>query len=297
MSDLSKLCADHLRTTYTSQTSSKLKASHARELVAAFFGYKSHAALIAEKSYPLNKLEEAAIFVPDIPLIEHRRSCLLGLPEDFPESRRLAQILSTFLQEEEYFGGNVWLYDSLETYVMEELLIENDDVISNSIAGAMAETNAEFTEFPYYEDAKIEDMGEALEISVFGRFQGTTIDKPFCGDTIDMDVKVTLPRIAGKRGFLDFDIDVGEAVNDDWVDSELQKEISYTVESQLANELGVTNSELELLEWETQEIASNDGLIYGYILTFYENCPPEVLKKIKGLSKELTVRVSVNAFQ
>jgi len=49
--DLSKLCADFLRASYKSQTLGKLKASHARELVAAFFGYKSHAALLAEKNY------------------------------------------------------------------------------------------------------------------------------------------------------------------------------------------------------------------------------------------------------
>lgn len=26
-------------------------------------------------------------------------------------------------------------------------------------------------------------------------------EKPFCGDTLDIVVQVTLPRIAGKRGF------------------------------------------------------------------------------------------------
>ena len=47
-------------------------------------------------------------------------------------------------------------------------------------------------------------------------------DKAFCGDTIDMGVRVTLPRIAGKRGFLDYDIQVEGSVNDDWVDPELK---------------------------------------------------------------------------
>ncbi len=42
--DISKLCADFLRANHEG-----LRASHARELVAAFFGYKSHAALLADK--------------------------------------------------------------------------------------------------------------------------------------------------------------------------------------------------------------------------------------------------------
>lgn len=227
MSDLSKLCADYLRTSYTSQTLGKLKATHARELVAAFFGYKSHAALISEKDYPLDKLEEAAIFIPDIPLIEHRRSRLLGLPDDIPDSRVLAEMLSCYLQDEGYFGGNVWLYESLEDYVTEVLLIEHDATISDALSGIMAETNALFLDYPYYEDASIEDMHETLEITVPGQHQGESDDeKPFCGDTIDMTVRVVLLRIAGKRGFQDFDFEVAGEINNDWVDPELKYGVS-----------------------------------------------------------------------
>ncbi len=296
MSNLSKLCADHLRTIYASQSSGKLKASHARELVAAFFGYKSHAALIAEKTYRLDSLEEAAILVPDVPLIEKRRSRLSELPDDVLKSRDLANLLSAFLQKEGHFGGSVWLYDSLETYIMEVLLRENDAEISDSLAGTMAETNAEFTDYPYYEDAKIEDMGDVLEIMVSGQLQGTPLDKPFWGDTIDMDVQVTLFRIAGKRGFMDYDIKVVGSVNDDWVDPKLKYGLAHTTGNQLAGELGITVNELKSLEWEAQEIASKDDHIYGFILTFYENSSSEVLKKIEGLSDDLTVRVSANAF-
>ncbi len=89
--DLSKLCADFLRQNHVSQSTEKLKASHARELVAAFFGYKSHAALMAEKTYPLVQLEEAYIFIPDIPLMNDRRSKLNGLPNDLTQSIDLAR--------------------------------------------------------------------------------------------------------------------------------------------------------------------------------------------------------------
>ncbi len=219
---LSKYCADFIRASYNHVYGGKLKASHARELVAAFFGYKSHAALIAEKTYPLTRLAEARILVPDIPLLEKRRLCLKGLPEDLPTSQELASELSSFLQDQSYFGGDVWLYESLETYVMEKLLIENDHIVMDELSGVMAETNAFFDE-AYYETASISDDGDNLVITVDGAYSGTSHDdKPFCGDQIDMRVTVTLYRIAGRRGFQDFDISAGGAVNDDWVDPELK---------------------------------------------------------------------------
>lgn len=222
MSDLSKLCADYLRSSCTPQASGKLKASHARELVAAFFGYKSHAALIAEKTYPLENLEEAVILVPDVPLIEQRRSRLKGLPDDVPVSRSLAGMLATYLQEEGHFGGDVWLYDSLESYVTEVLIPDCDGMLSDELSGIMAETNACFF-MPYFESAEIEDSGDELVVVASGKYEGEQLDdKPFCGDTIDATVYVTLPRIAGKRAFWDFDFTAGGSVNDDWVDPEMR---------------------------------------------------------------------------
>lgn len=219
--DFSKLCADFLRTSYASQTGTKLKASHARELVAAFFGYKSHAALISEKAYPLNSLEEASILVPDVPLLDQRRKCLKELPTDLLSSQELSSQISAFLNKGGYFSGNVWLYDTLETYITEVLLIERDYLVSDELSGIMAETNAEFDDFPYYESAEIVDTNDALEITALGTLQGTPLDdKLFCGDTINMTVRVTLHRISGKRGFLDFDIEAGGSVNDDWRDTE-----------------------------------------------------------------------------
>lgn len=100
--DLSKLCADFLRQNHVSQSTEKLKASHARELVAAFFGYKSHAALMAEKTYPLVQLEEAYIFIPDIPLMNDRRSKLNGLPNDLTQSIDLASFYQTCLPVKGY---------------------------------------------------------------------------------------------------------------------------------------------------------------------------------------------------
>lgn len=293
--DLSKLCADFLRQNHASQSTEKLKASHARELVAAFFGYKSHAALMAEKTYPLEKLEEAYIFIPDIPLMNDRRAKLGGLPNDLTPSIDIAKLLSGMLSDEGLCGANIWLYDTLETYIAEVFLPDCQSLIDDQLSGTMSETNAGFFDSPYYDDVQIVDRGDELVAIAKTQYKGEPLDdKPFCGDTIDMAVQVTLPRMAGKRGFYDFELEVGGSVNDDWVDPELR--YGKRPQSRLAAELGITDDDLELLEWETLENSSDDGLPYDYVLTFDESCPPEILEKIDNLDEDRTIRVGVNAF-
>lgn len=64
----------------------------------------------------------------------------------------------------------------------------------------------------------------------------------------------------------------------------------------LAEELGISENDLEQLSYEVQANESNDGLIYDYILMFDDSCPPYILNNIKGLSNDRTIRVSANAF-
>ena len=71
---ISKICADSLRTFSNEKFDIKLKAAHAHELVAAFFGYSSKNALLADKKYPINNLDQAEIIVM--------------IPDDFIDQRR-----------------------------------------------------------------------------------------------------------------------------------------------------------------------------------------------------------------
>lgn len=222
--DISKVCSDFLRSEVSDSGGEKLKASHSRELTAAFFGYKSHAALLAEKEYPLERLDEADVLVPNVGLIEQRRKTLTGLPASLLSSRELASKVSRFLQDQQYFGGKVWLYESLETYVTEVLLIEEDAFIMDELSGVMAETNATFdTEFGYYESAEVTEGDDTVTVEVEGQYNGSPDpERPFCGDQIDMKVTVELPRVAGRAAFASPDISANGAVNNDWVDPELR---------------------------------------------------------------------------
>lgn len=296
---LSKLCADHLRTSFNTLTGEKLKASHAIQLVAAFFGYKSHAALLAESNYPIDALEEAHVFIPDVKLIESRRKKLNQLPLNLPSSMELAKELVSFLTGGHHIGAEVWLHDSFETYCLETLLVNCQDSIDEQLSGVMAETNAGFWNQPWYEIDSIEDKKDELIITASAKHEGESLDdKPFCGDTIDFQVQISLPRIAGRRGFYEFDVVVGGSVNDNWVDPELKygTQQSPSAKSPLALELGITDEELEELDYDIHENASKDGLVYDYVLQFSQHNDPELLAKISDLDEYKATRVSVNAF-
>lgn len=219
MIDISKRSADFLRLYVSRSLALKLKATHARELVAAFFGYKSHAAQLADKRYPLAKIGDAALLVPDTALMDSRRQQLTGLPPGLPDSAALARQLADYLAQQGHFGGHVCLDEPLETYVMETVIRDAESQIDDELSGVMAETNAYFDEI-YPEDAEVKKHANGMTVIVTGQVNGTSDpDRMFSGDQIDMSVTVEFPRIAGHTAYGEPDIVATGAVNDDWVDS------------------------------------------------------------------------------
>ena len=102
--DLPKICADSLRDDVREKYGVKLKASHAHELVAAYFGYKSRNAMLADSVYPVSKLPQAefVVMTPDS-FIDERRRNLEGIPEGLPDSYVLGEAVYTAL-----FANNLW---------------------------------------------------------------------------------------------------------------------------------------------------------------------------------------------
>ena len=74
--EISKLCADSLRTLASEKYGVKLKSAHAHELVAAYFGYGSKNALLADENHPISALAQAEIVVT--------------MPDEFFNKRRMA---------------------------------------------------------------------------------------------------------------------------------------------------------------------------------------------------------------
>lgn len=90
--DIIKLCADSLRSFTLEKYGIKLKAAHAHELTAAYFGYCSKNAMLADTLYPMSNLSQAKIIVmaPD-DFIDQRREELEGLPPELPDSYALGE--------------------------------------------------------------------------------------------------------------------------------------------------------------------------------------------------------------
>jgi len=115
MQEITKLCADHLRA-FSSINGIKLKASHAHELVAAFFGYKSRAAMLADTQYPISNLPLAYLIVlrPSDP-IDQRREELQNFPSNLPDSNTLCENVFTRLAHEKLIvATKIWSFHDLK---------------------------------------------------------------------------------------------------------------------------------------------------------------------------------------
>lgn len=196
--DVSKYCADYLRESYED-----LKASHAHELVAAFFGYNSRAALLADKANFVDYIDQAHVLVPDSSVIDDRRDCLNGLSERLPPSGALCDELVQFLQSEEMFTGEVWDWQDIGEYVMEEFLpakVSPDlDLELEDITGPI---NAVFDEISY-DHCDVEETDSSVSVTVRGTYSGYSMDdEPVEEDpVIDLEISVYLRRCAGRISF------------------------------------------------------------------------------------------------
>ena len=85
----------------------QLKSSHAHEIVAAYMGYSSRAALLADTKCPITNLRQAEFLVltPTAPIKERRKE-LKELPEDLPDD--LGEGVYLPLIEEKWIICNIW---------------------------------------------------------------------------------------------------------------------------------------------------------------------------------------------
>lgn len=126
MQHITKICADNLRTVCNNH-GVKLKASHAHELVASFFGYKSKAALLADTKHPISNLRQASIIMlaPTDP-IEQRRKNLQDLPVNLPDNYTLSEWVYTPLLKEKWIVNNIWSHhEQLAKFFADEYLRKN----------------------------------------------------------------------------------------------------------------------------------------------------------------------------
>ncbi len=187
--NIQKKCVDSLRTFTQENFNIKIKASHAHELVAAYFGYNSKNALIADKKYSLSRISEAAVFVmvPD-EFVDNRIS-------DFKDfSLNMADVYS--LGEAIYTP----LFADISVYKSEYPPFKNFDLFAKYYLENNQRWNDHFQKLGKFKLDHIVDVkqyDELVEIVVIHTSKKSDVDYVGIGKTT-----LTLPRVVGKIGFL-----------------------------------------------------------------------------------------------
>jgi len=198
--NISKHCANSLRTFSHKEIQFKLKSAHAHELVAAFLGYKTKVSLLAEEKYPLSGLEKVDIIVmPPDSFVDKRRSKLSGLDPELPSNDILGdhiyQIISQLCNEGVYncARGPFRSYEQLAKFIIE-----------NSSAYQSIDSSRMFNlDIPRHRYVTYEDKDNRLILTVYDAYEKDNGEIEANGK-----IMITLPRIAGRIGFQDPKIDV-----------------------------------------------------------------------------------------
>lgn len=195
MQHITKLCADHLRA-FSENYGVKLKASHAHELVAAFFGYKSRAAMLADTQCPISNLPQASIIVlPPTEPIDQRRKELKDLPPELPDTCSLVEVVYTLLLAEKWLISTPWsTYKQLATSLADNYLIQN--------------TMDKVYRAPVGEGFKEEIVDNSMHLIVT-RFYQVLTESMFPGVSVhetNIITNIKLQRFAGHIGYAKHEI-------------------------------------------------------------------------------------------
>jgi hypothetical protein len=193
--EITKACADSLRTFTQKNYGIQLKSSHAHELVAAYFGYSSRAALIADKECPIGTLRDAELIILNHPIqrLEQRLKTLANLPSGLPSSDILAATIYETITTTEKLSKNVW------TDLKEMAIAYAEDwVFHNEKTMRMMGIDYGFDqrELDWLIKVDIKTMGTDVLMTVTYDYPAKA-KKP----SRHASVEVTLPRISGNIGY------------------------------------------------------------------------------------------------
>lgn len=201
MECISKLCADNLRTFANNNFSIKLKASHAHELVAAYFGYKSRAALIADTISPIYNLPKAEIIVMSSDkLIDQRRSELEELPLELPDSYTLGESVYAILFSDRWWKG---LYPPFRSFeALARFIVENNDSVQHIFRF--------YKNLPMHHVVDVKAVENDIHLTVLHCYETSSEELVSAGST-----HIKLPRVAGHIGYgraqVSFERHIGQA--------------------------------------------------------------------------------------
>ena len=193
--EIFKQCADSLRTLSKEKYDIKLKAAHAHELVAAFFGYSSKNTMLADKKYPITNLDQAEIIVmtPD-EFIDQRRKNLEGLSSELPDSYTLGEAVYVSLFTDEWWASPHPPFRSFDK--LAKFLVESNDAFNSVFK--------HFRDVPLHHIVDIHSSENDVILKVIHSYGDITSES-----TRDGQTTIKLPRVAGRIGFGKPEVSVG----------------------------------------------------------------------------------------
>lgn len=187
MEHITKFCADSLRTYIKDNYDIKLKAAHAHELVAAYFGYKSRAALLVDKVAPITDLQKAEIIVMvSDSFVDQRRKQLEGLPSELPSSYKLGESVYTPLFSNNWHASLYPPFRSFEK--LAKFVIDSDSTLQQA--------------FRFYENAPVhhildvKSVESSILLTILHSYQISAGELLTYSQTT-----IKLPRVAGHIGY------------------------------------------------------------------------------------------------
>lgn len=210
MTSFIKRCADDLRV-FSENHGCKLKASHAHEIVAAIFGYKSKAAMDADDLHSMENLQQANIYVlTPSAFVDARRECLEGLPQDLPNTYTLAEALIPTIGGS-FKGKSFASFSHFAEIVSGEYLQANGSSLIPDYFGHYRNARQIFSQPIFEFKARIKDTQEGITVTTTNRYYGS-VDLHF--PSVDTMVTISLRRVAGHVGYTILDVR-GEAISVD----------------------------------------------------------------------------------
>jgi hypothetical protein len=216
MNVISKLCADHLRD-FCSNNNIKLKSGHAHELVAAFFGYKSKAAMQADTSCSIENIRQANILVlmPSA-FINERRQSLEGLPADLADTSILGEEMFAYLMSKNKFAARPFgAWGHLAEKLTTEYLQQHGNLILPPSFGPFERAHNIFNKPLYEFNPKIEATNKEVKLVFKNRYYGS---HSINFEPINVVIAIKLQRIAGHVGYAKADISVAVIEDSEYKD-------------------------------------------------------------------------------
>lgn len=185
--DITKECADSLRSFALNHFGFQLKSSHAHELFAAYMGYGSRAALLADKKSPITNISQAEFIVLQPIAFIKKRCKELGLSEEFISGLTTGHKHPMLL--EKWFFNKIW-----PTFEFLAMNLAVDGI--NSRGRMFANQKAQ------REGVKVEPYQDGIDLKVLNEYVSPSrvrSGQPGIRGVVDL---IKLTRVAGHVGYV-----------------------------------------------------------------------------------------------